>query len=364
MRRPYSSGASPVISVHQIQGNVMSQLSSKPGLCSVIAAIALLSASTVGAQTVQVSTFATGAGVNATAPDSIAVTKNSVWVSYTNGAQSDGTGGSSTIVQYKLRNGKVRSTYSIAGSVDGLKIDPSTGAVWALQNQDGNSTITLIDPEDHTVSKPIPYAVKSATRGVDDAAFRVDETFLSYTNPVVPSDPTILLVHNGSNPVVVTPILQMGATGTDLATGLPNQPTSQSDPDSLRLTPYGDLMLTSGANAQLIFVSHPGTAVQSVSFLNLLDHAKQPVADLDDAAFVTAHKGTFFLADTGNNRILKINAAELPVGALYASVSSLNALVAVDLKTGVVTPIVGNLQGPHGLQFVARTEEDEDCQDE
>ena len=342
----------------------MNQFLSKPVLCRVVASIGLLSAATVGAQTVQVSTFATGTGVNATAPDSIAVTKNSLWVSYANGADSHGLGGSSTVVQYKLKNAKVRSTYSIPGSVDGLKIDPSTGNVWALQNQDGNSTLTVIDPEEHSVSKPIPYAVKSATRGVDDVAFLLDRAFLSYTNPVAPNDPTILLVQNGSQPVAVTPILLMGATGTDLATGLPTQPTSQSDPDSLRLTPYGDLMLSSGGNAQLIFVSHPGMATQSVSFLNLLDQAKHPVADLDDAAFATAQKGTFFLADTGHNRILKINAAKLPVGSLYASVSSLNALVAVDLKTGVVTPVVGNLQGPHGLQFVAHTEQDEDCQDE
>ena len=343
----------------------MNQLSAKPGLRSVIASLALLSASTVGAQTFQVATFATGTSVNATGPDSVAVTKNSLWVSYTNGADSTGLSGSSTIVQYKLKNGTVRHTYSIAGSVDGLKIDPATGIVWALQNQDGNSTITLIDPEDNTVSKPIPYAVKSATRGSDDVAFRMDHVFLSYTNPVNPTDPTILLVHNGSNPVTVTPILLMGATGTDLATGLSNQPTSQSDPDSLRLTPYGDLMLSSGANAQLIFVSQPGTSSQSVSFLNLLDQAKKPVADLDDATFATAHKGTFYLADTGNNRILKIDAPTLRVGSLYASVSSLNALVKVDLDTGVVTPIVSDLQGPHGLLFVGRTEKDEeDCQDE
>lgn len=343
----------------------MNQLSAKPGLRSVIASLALLSASTVGAQSVQVSTFATGAAVSATAPDSIAVTKNYLWVSYANGADSTGAGGSSTVVQYKLKNGKVRHTYSIPGSVDGLKVDPSTGTVWAMQNQDGNSTLTLIDPEDNTVSKPIPYAVKSATRGIDDAAFRMDEVFLSYTNPTAPTDPTIVLVKEGSNPISVTPILRMGATGTDLATGLSNQPTSQSDPDSLRLTPYGDLMLSSGGNAQLIFVSQPGTPSQSVSFLQLIDSAKHPVANLDDAAFATAHKGTFFLADTGNNRILKIDAPMLRVGSLYASVSSLNALVKVDLDTGVVTPVVNNLKGPHGLQFVGRTEqEEEDCQDQ
>jgi hypothetical protein len=342
----------------------MNQVSMKPGLRSVIASIALLSASTVGAQAVHVSTFATGSDVGATAPDSVAVGKNSLWVSYTNGADSTGLSGSSTVVQYKLKSGKVRNTYSIPGYVDGLKVDPSTGTVWALQNQDGNSTITLIDPDEHTVSKPIPYAVKSSTRGVDDVAFRMDQTFLSYTNPTGPADPSILLVQNDSDPVVVTPILLVGAKGTDIATGLPNQPTSQVDPDSLRLTPYGDLMLSSGANAQLIFVSQPGTVGQSVSFLSLVDQAKQPVADLDDAAFATAHKGTFFLADTGNNRILKIDADKLPVGSLYASVSSLSALVAVDRKTGVVTPIVGSLKGPHGLQFVARGDEEGDGQDD
>jgi hypothetical protein len=336
----------------------MNQLLSKPGLRSAIASIALLSASTVGAQAVHVSTFASGTDVSATAPDSIAVTKSSLWVSYTNGADSHGLGGSSTVVQYKLKNGKVRSTYSIPGSVDGLRIDPSTGAVWALQNQDGNSTLTLIDPEGRTVSKPIPYAVKSGTRGVDDVVFRMDQTFLSYTNPVIPSDPTILLVQNDSNPIVTTPILLTGAKGTDLATGLANQPTAQSDPDSLKLTPYGDLMLSSGGNAQLIFVSQPGTVSQSVSFLTLLDHAKHPVADLDDAAFATARKGTFFLTDTGNNRVLKIDADKLTVGSLYASVSSLSALVAVDRKTGIVTPIVSNLKGPHGLLFVAHEEDD------
>jgi hypothetical protein len=348
------------LSHHQIQGKAMKQLFVKPGLRSVVALIALLLASAVDAQAVHVSTFATGSEVSATAPDSITVSKRFLWVSYANGADSTGLGGSSTIVQYRLKDGEVRSTYSIPGSVDGLKIDPATGIVWALQNQDGNSTLTLIDPEEHTASKSIPYQIKSSTKGIDDVAFRVEQTFLSYTNPTGPGDPSILLVHNDTNPIVTTPILYVGAKGTDLATGLPNQPTGQADPDSLRLTPYGDLMLSSGANAQLIFVSQPGTANQSVSFLTLLDHAKQPVADLDDAAFATAYRGTFYLADTGNNRVLKIDAEKLPLGSLYASVSSLSALVSVDRKTGIVTPIVSNLKGPHGLQFVAHSEEEDD----
>jgi hypothetical protein len=339
----------------------MKQPSLKQSVPGAIALLALFVTSTAGAQSVHVSTFATGASVNSTQPDSISVTKNSLWVSYTNGAVSTGGSGSSTVVQYALKNGKVLKTYSIAGSVDGLKVNPSDGTVWALQNQDGYSRLTIIDPEDGTVSAPIRYAQTLATRGVDDVAFRLDEVYLSYTNPVTATDSTILLVKEDSNPIVTTTILTMGATGTDLATGLADQPTSQGDPDSLKLTPKGDLMLTSGANAQLIFVSQPGTPAQAVSFLNLLDQKKQPAADLDDAVFVTANAGTFFLADTGNNRVLKIDATQLRVGSLFASLASAKALVEVNLKTGVTHPLVGNLSGPHGLQFVARTEKDDDC---
>jgi len=68
--------------------------------------------------------------------------------------------GHSTIVEYD-HSGKIDHTYQINGYVDGLKFDPVTGEIWALQNQDGNSTLSIIDPEDRTVSKPLSYAVPS-----------------------------------------------------------------------------------------------------------------------------------------------------------------------------------------------------------
>src|SRR5215469_16918946 len=328
-----------------------------------VASIALTMASSVCAQNVRrISAFASGTAVNATGPDSITLSGNSVWVSYTNGADSTGLSGSSTVVQYKL-NGEVRHTYSIAGSVDGLKVDPRTGLVWALQNQDGNSTLSLIDPKAHTVTGPIAYAVKSATQGYDDVVFRGDQVFLSYTNPVNPTDPTIQLLQEGSNPLVVTPILTMSATGTNLATGQPNQPTSQNDPDSLKLTPTADLMLTSGDDGQLIFVEKPGRPDQSVSFLTLLDPSTGlAVSGLDDAVFATATEGTFYLADTNNNRILKIEVDYVPVGSLFASVGSLNELAVVDIHTGRTKPLVSNLNGPHGLKFVPNTDDNENEQ--
>jgi hypothetical protein len=76
--------------------------------------------------------FATGASVGGTAPDSITTGDGSVWVEYANTGVSTG-GGASEIVQYSF-SGKVEHTYAIAGLVDGLKVDPITGMVWALQN--------------------------------------------------------------------------------------------------------------------------------------------------------------------------------------------------------------------------------------
>ena len=325
-----------------------------------IASIALTLVSSAYAQHVRrITTFATGTGVNATGPDSVALSRNSVWVSYTNGADSTGLSGSSTIVQYKL-TGKVRHTYSIAGSVDGLKVDPRTGHVWALQNQDGNSTLTLINPKTRTVSKTISYAVTSGSHGYDDVVFRLNQVFLSYTNPASDADPIIQILQNGSNPLGVTPILLRGTLGTDLATGQPNQPTSTNDPDSLKLTPTGDLMLSSGDDGQLVFVEKPGRPNQSVSFLTLLDPSTGlAVSGLDDAVFATAREGTFYLADTGNNRILKIEVDHVPVGALFASIGSLKELAVVDMHTGKATRFVGNLNGPHGLEFTPKAEDDE-----
>src|SRR5215469_18927595 len=287
----------------------------------------------------RITTFATGTAVNATGPDSITLGRNSVWVSYTNGADSTGLSGSSTIVQYKS-NGQVRHTYSIAGSVDGLKVDPGTGLVWALQNQDGNSTLSLIDPKARTITGPIPYAVTSSTHGYDDVVFRGNQVFLSYTNPAASTDPIIQLLQNGSDPLVVSPIVLRGTNGTNLATGQTNQPTTQNDPDSLKLTPNGDLMLSSGDDGQLIFVERPGTSLQAVSFLTILDPSTGlAVSGLDDAVFATASRGTFYLADTGNNRVLKIEVDHVPVGSLFASIGSLNELAVVDIHTGLTTPL-------------------------
>lgn len=68
--------------------------------------------------------------------------------------------------------GAVLNSWSIAGNVDGLRIDPSSGLAWALQNNDGNSTLTAINPK--TLGTTLYTYGASYTnvpnRGFDDVA--------------------------------------------------------------------------------------------------------------------------------------------------------------------------------------------------
>jgi len=147
------------------------------------------------AESISATVFATGAPISSTSPDSIVYGDGSLWVSYQNGADSTGASGSSTVVRYSLA-GTVVNTWTIQGNVDGLRIDPS-GQVWALQNNDGNSALTVINPLTN-VTTPYTYGStytangNALGRGFDDAEFLNGKVYLSETNPSLGSDPIIV----------------------------------------------------------------------------------------------------------------------------------------------------------------------------
>lgn len=295
------------------------------------------------------SVFATGAN-GATQPDSITIGNGAIWAEYGNGADSTGAGGSSTVVEYSV-DGKVEHTFSIAGSVDGLKIDPKTGMVFALQNQDGNSTLSLIDPKTDTVSSPLSYGVTSASRGYDDIAFLNGSVYESYTNPTGNGDPVLQRLTNGDQPMgtlVTSNILSEGATGTNIATGKTGQPIPLTDPDSLKTTPDGRLVLTSGADNTFTLISDPGTAAQSERFVTLTNLPAG--SSLDDVVIPTSSSGTFYVANAGTNQIEAYKVSGLNTSDAYASVGT--EIVQVDLQTGAQTPLITGLSGSHGLGFV------------
>ena len=310
-----------------------------------------------------------------TQPDSAAKGEDGhTFIAYGNGADSTGAGGSSTIVEYDKAS-KIVFEYSLTGSVDGLKVNPVTGELWALQNQDGNPTLTLINPETHAVSAPLSYANSTGSHGFDDVVFRGHEVFLSETNPA-PGDPTVVELVQGDHPtglLTTTTVLTDGAMGLNTETGQMQQ-VPQNDPDSLKLAPNGDLLLSSGDDGTIIDISHPGTAQQKVSFTNIAGVASGH-AGLDDVIKPGATSGTFTLTDTATNKVFTFHATGLNPDDYYASVGSLHAFGQVDPKTGAFTPLLSadnapgfDFSSPHGISFtpdpspIARHDDDKNAQ--
>lgn len=298
-------------------------------------------------------TFAT-APTGSSLPDSITKGHGSIWVEYGNGADATGKGGSSTIVQYD-RLGHVQNTYTLTGLADGLKYDPRTGDVWALMNNDGNSVLDIINPATKEVEGPLTYAPPysygaNSSRGYDDVVFDGKRVFLSYTNPVKSGDPIVQQLVNGTAPfgtLQTTNVLSLGDTGTNLVTGKHNQPVPATDPDSLKLLPNHWLLLSGGSDGAFVFIKHPGTTHQSISFVKL------PTGyAVDDAIMPAASSGTFYISNQGNNDVIAAKITGLNTHDLYADITNKNELVQIDPKTGKVTPLVTGLNSPHGLTFV------------
>ncbi len=301
-----------------------------------------------------VSTFATGSAVGATSPDSVTVGAGSVWVEYSNGASGAGTDGkSSTIVRYGL-NGAVQQTFSLTGNIDGLKYNPATNEVYATHNQDGNSSLSIINAMTNAVGPTIPYAVPSSTtRGYDDIAFQNGTTYVTHTNPPDGSTADILdTLTTTTNPLTTAAVANLGASATNLATGATTKLTG-ADVDSLKAVSGNRLLITDGNGARAIFVANPGTASQALSFLPLTDTTGTALSSVDDINYATATLGTFLVADPGNNRVVSIYDTALNVGDLYVSVDGSTYFGRVNAATGVVTPYVNGLGSPHGFDFVA-----------
>jgi predicted secreted protein len=255
--------------------------------------------------------------------------------------------------------------YAIEGSVDGLKFNPETGMVWALQNQDGRSSLSLIDPTTQKVTAHFDYANTSTTRGYDDVVFDGKNVFLSYTNPTGNGDPTIVKLLNGPDPkpgqlLQTTPVLLDGAMGYDTVTGK-MELVPQTDPDSLKLAADGDLIFSSGNDGTIIDIQNPGTAKQAIAFTPIQGIPAGSIgnAGLDDVIKPSATSGTFLISDATDGRVLSVHVSGLDPNAYYASVGSLGAFGQVDENTGVFTPLVSadNAPGftfgsPHGVTFV------------
>lgn len=319
----------------------------------------LCSAQSTGPQAVppyQLSVFAT-APSGLSAPDSIAVIRDHVFVGYGDGHAPDGSDGlSSQIVEYRM-DGSVVRIYTVKGHSDGLKVDPSTNLLWAMQNEDANPNLVIIDPRSHRQTLytfgPTPHG-----GGYDDIVFRGGTVYISASNPAnnPNTGPAIVSATLDGNMVDVAPVLAGEASAIDIPTDATIQLNLQ-DPDSMTLDPLGNVVLDSQADQQLIIVSNPGSSDQRVLRLPLSYMTSTgPVSvETDDTAFITSSQGFLLFADKGLNTVFMLQKNAFAPGSAYTAADGGPFVGTLDLTTGIITPIVTGLGNPGGMVFVDTT---------
>ena len=294
--------------------------------------------------------FSAAPPTGASAPDSITVDGQNVYVGYGNGGDPAGLHGAmSTIVQY-TEDGKVVQTWTVVGHNDGLKVDPNTHRVWALQNEDANPNLVIIDPK--TGSMTTPYALPPVNGGgYDDIVFLDGKVYLSASNPAnYPNNaPAIVQVRLKGSTVKVTPVLFGDATATNTVTGQ-TVTLNLQDPDSMTANANGDLVMTSQADDELVTIHDPGRD-QSVSVTPLSDASKTAVS-VDDTLFPPDATGEVLVTDQKTGAIYMIT---VPAGSSPQALSAapdIGQVGTVNTTTGLFTPVVSGLGSPKGLAFL------------
>jgi hypothetical protein len=164
----------------------------------------------------------------ATQPDDLAISADGkyLWVGYGNGVDTFGKGGPSNVVEYDIASAKALKNTSVPGHCDGLKINPATGDVWATENEDGNPTLAVIDPQSgaYKIYRFSPYLI---TGGFDDLVF-VTPQGAPRNDP--DSTPHVYVVSssqvNATKPAIVQLSGPLLTTNTHLRTALPGNPQS------------------------------------------------------------------------------------------------------------------------------------------
>jgi hypothetical protein len=297
-------------------------------------------------------------------PDSITFSRTNVFVGYGNGGNPDGSGGAmSTIVKYKM-DGTVVKTYTVVGHNDGLRFNRAAGDLWALQNEDGNSTLVIIEPGSGK-QKTFTLGTGPHGGGYDDIVFDGNSVFISASAPTLATNtaPAIVSLKLKGKKVTLTGVLNGNASAINVTTGTAVTLNLQ-DPDSMIRDPFGELVLDSQSDGELVIVQHPGRRCQNVLVVPLTSTAGGPTAGnttADDTVFADAAQGELLVADKSGDKVYAIRTPYFAPGAAYTAVvatgtpggSTVAAFVGrTDLTTGFITPIVNGLLNPGGMAFI------------
>lgn len=307
----------------------------------------------------QLSVFAT-APSGLSAPDSIAVLGDHVFVGYGDGHAPDGSDGkSSQIVEYRM-DGSIVRIYTVLGHNDGLKFDPNTNRLWALQNEDANPNLVIFNTKTQE-RKLYTFSATPHGGGYDDMVFRGCQVYISASNPAnnPNTGPAIVTVHLNGSTAEVEPLLQGEAQATDIPTDA-NIQLNLQDPDSMTLDVLGNIVLDSQADQELIIVTDPGSSNQRALRLPLsYETGSGPMSvETDDTAFITSSEGFLLFADKGLNTVYKLSKKAFSPGTAFTAADGGPFVGTLDFTSGVITPIVTGLNGPGGMVFVDTSKPD------
>ncbi|HZU49985.1 MAG TPA: hypothetical protein VFA16_22435 [Mycobacterium sp.] len=307
-------------------------------------------------------------------PDDLTKLGSNIYVAFQNGLGPMGETASgnsnSTVVEFSS-SGSPLAQWDIAGHADGIATDQAHGRIIVTVNEDGNSSLYVIDPASHT---PVQYHYPALPShgGTDAVSFWHGMMLISASAPGTTgkappqaSYPAVYAVTLNSSThtanvrglfgdEAVAKSANSGATGT---THL-----ALTDPDSNAVVPSsasrfgGDFELTSQGDGEQIFVADSGAKQLSV--------LKLSQAGGDDSAWPTSASGALYVTDNSADLIYKITGpfkpgteliAGSPCDANSAPMSCLakQYLGQVNMTTGTITKIALTPSiKPKGLLFV------------
>jgi hypothetical protein len=312
-----------------------------------------------------VTTFAT-APAGLSAPDSITFSSTNVFVGYGNGGAPDGSGGAmSNVIEYDFQGNMIQN-FTIVGHNDGLCYNPASKDLWAVQNEDGNANLAIIDLKS---GKQTIYQLGTGPHGggYDDIDFNNKQIYISASAPTINPNtaPAIVSLTLKGKKAVLTGILNGDATATNVTTGMPEMLNLQ-DPDSMIVDPVGELVLVSQGDGELVVVQNPGLKCQNALVVPLTSEAGGSTignTQLDDTVFTTQSAGELLVADKGLNTIYAITAPYFAASAysavsVFATPTAANPIESfvgqTNLTTGFVTPIVNGMSNPGGMAFIPK----------
>ena len=318
--------------------------------------------------TYTLATFKGVAPTGATMPDDIGVSADGadLWVGYGNGVDTFGKGGPSNLVEYDISSGNVLQNLTIPGHLDGLKIDPMSGEVWTTQNEDGNPTLTVVNPKN---GKFQTFKVTSSliTGGLDDLVFSgPSSAFVTASSQADTTTPVIVEISlkgkKKKGSLNVTSVLPGAPTTVwNVVTNKAETGDTIGDPDSMTMDPAGELVLDNralgdGTPSKSLYIVRNPSATNPVLRVPLTLEG-DPV-EVDDTIFTTSltsgessTAGTIYITDTKANIIYTLTKPYFPSNEVYSAANAVNDVGLVDLNTGILTPVVTGFMGVHGLAF-------------